>query len=46
MDKFEAPLSNAKIKRLLGFEEKHPWRKYFTLWDKKPVVRGEDGDVL
>ncbi|OOQ85158.1 hypothetical protein PEBR_27080 [Penicillium brasilianum] len=26
LGKFEAPLSNAKIKRMLGFEEKHPWR--------------------
>lgn len=45
MEKFEAPLSNAKIKRLLGFQEEHPWRKYFTLWDKKPVARGVNGDV-
>ena len=34
----EAPVSNAKIKRLLGFEEKHSWKKYFTRWEKKTVV--------
>ncbi|KAJ5699008.1 hypothetical protein N7462_001013 [Penicillium macrosclerotiorum] len=38
LEEFEAPLSNAKIKRLLGFREKHPWRKHFTLWEKKQVV--------
>lgn len=34
LEEFEAPLSNAKIKRLLGFREKHPWKKYFTKWRK------------
>lgn len=29
MDEFEAPMSNAKMKRLLGFKEEHPWQKYF-----------------
>ena len=38
MEEFEAPLSNAKIKRLLGFREKHPWQKYFRLWEKKQVA--------
>lgn len=27
----EAPMSNRKIKELLGFEEKHNWRKYYML---------------
>lgn len=45
LDKHEAPLSNAKIKRMLGFEEKHPWRKYFTLWDKKPAARQAQGSI-
>lgn len=26
----EAPMSNAKMKRLLGFEEEHPWQKSVT----------------
>lgn len=34
----EAPISNAKIKRLLGFREKHTWRKYFNLWEKRHVT--------
>lgn len=38
MEEFEAPLTNAKIKRLLGFQEKHKWRKYFNLWDKKREI--------
>lgn len=38
LDEFEAPMSNAKIKRLLGFKEMYPWRKYFTLWQKKQVT--------
>jgi UDP-glucose 4-epimerase len=24
----EAPLSNAKIRKVLGFREEHDWRKY------------------
>ncbi|KAJ5180095.1 Nascent polypeptide-associated complex subunit beta [Penicillium capsulatum] len=38
MEQFEAPLSNAKIKKMLGFREKHPWQKYFQLWEKKQVT--------
>lgn len=30
MGKMEAPMSNRKIKTLLGFTERHHWRKYFT----------------
>ncbi|KAJ6095348.1 hypothetical protein N7486_006094 [Penicillium sp. IBT 16267x] len=41
LEEFEAPLTNAKIKRLLGFQEKHNWRKYFTLWDKKRATAPE-----
>ncbi|KAJ6169017.1 Nascent polypeptide-associated complex NAC [Penicillium chrysogenum] len=37
MEEFEAPFSNAKIKKLLGFQEKHPWRKYFSNWEKKQI---------
>ena len=29
MGRFEAPLSNRKIKELLDFREEHPWRKYY-----------------
>lgn len=29
MGEFEAPVTNEKIKRLLGFREEHPWRRYF-----------------
>jgi nucleoside-diphosphate-sugar epimerase len=32
MGEFEAPVTNKKIKQLLGFKEEHDWRKYFTLW--------------
>jgi nucleoside-diphosphate-sugar epimerase len=28
MDEFEGPLSNRKIKHVLGFKEEHNWRKY------------------
>ncbi|KGO42057.1 NAD-dependent epimerase/dehydratase [Penicillium expansum] len=37
MEEFEAPFSNAKIKKLLGFQEKHPWHKYFSNWEKKQI---------
>lgn len=42
MSEFEAPLSNAKVRRMLGFREKHPWRKYFRLWDKRSKNMGVD----
>ncbi|GFF24452.1 hypothetical protein IFM46972_01045 [Aspergillus udagawae] len=29
MEEFEAPLTNSKIKSVLGFKEEHPWRNYF-----------------
>ncbi|CAG7946276.1 unnamed protein product [Penicillium olsonii] len=35
LEEFEAPFSNAKIKSMLGFEEQHPWKKYFSKWEKK-----------
>ena len=28
MDEFEAPISNRKIREVLGFREEHTWRKY------------------
>jgi hypothetical protein len=28
MGEFEGPLSNRKIREVLGFEEQHDWRKY------------------
>jgi nucleoside-diphosphate-sugar epimerase len=28
MDEFEGPLSNRKIREVLGFKEAHDWRKY------------------
>ena len=37
IEEFEAPFSNAKIKKLLGFQEKHPWHKYFRNWEKKQI---------
>jgi nucleoside-diphosphate-sugar epimerase len=30
MGEWEAPLSNKKIKDVLGFKEEHDWRKYYT----------------
>ncbi|CAI7650471.1 unnamed protein product [Penicillium glandicola] len=41
MGEFEAPFSNAKIKQLLGFQEKHPWHKYFSNWEKKQIEMEE-----
>ncbi|KAJ5969103.1 Nascent polypeptide-associated complex subunit beta [Penicillium viridicatum] len=41
MEEFEAPFSNAKIKKLLGFQEKHPWHKYFSSWEKKQIETEE-----
>ncbi|KAF2878416.1 UDP-glucose 4-epimerase [Massariosphaeria phaeospora] len=29
MDEWEAPLSNRKIREMLGFKENHNWRKYY-----------------
>ncbi|KAH8803303.1 hypothetical protein F5884DRAFT_805057 [Xylogone sp. PMI_703] len=29
---FEAPLSNRKIREMLGFKEEHPWWVYFSKW--------------
>ena len=29
-DKLEAPISTRKMRDLLGFEEEHDWRRYFT----------------
>lgn len=34
MGEYEAPMSNEKIKRVLGFKEDHHWHKYFTKWVK------------
>lgn len=31
MEEWEAPLSNRKIREVLGFEEEHDWRKYVTV---------------
>jgi nucleoside-diphosphate-sugar epimerase len=28
LEEFEAPLSNKKIRQVLGFKEQHNWRKY------------------
>jgi nucleoside-diphosphate-sugar epimerase len=30
MGEWEAPLSNRKIKEVLGFKEEHDWRQYYT----------------
>lgn len=29
MDEYEAPITNKKIKQMLGFKEEHPWKLYF-----------------
>jgi hypothetical protein len=29
MDEWEAPLSNKKIKDVLGFKDEHDWRQYY-----------------
>jgi hypothetical protein len=31
MEEFEAPLSNKKIRDVLGFKDVHNWRKYVTV---------------
>ncbi|GAD97247.1 hypothetical protein ATEG_08703 [Paecilomyces variotii No. 5] len=28
----EAPMTNKKLKTLLGFTEDHPWQRYYTMW--------------
>ncbi|KAK9343663.1 hypothetical protein V1522DRAFT_412661 [Lipomyces starkeyi] len=33
MDEWEAPLSNRKIRDVLGFKQDHDWRKYVSLQD-------------
>jgi UDP-glucose 4-epimerase len=30
MGEFEAPLSNRKIREVLGFKEAHDWRRYVS----------------
>lgn len=30
MDEFEAPVTNRKIRSLLGFKQQHDWKDYFT----------------
>jgi hypothetical protein len=30
MGEWEAPLSNRKIREVLGFKEEHNWRKYYN----------------
>ena len=32
MGEFEAPLSNRKIREVLGFKEAHDWRRYVGSW--------------
>ena len=32
MGEFEGPLSNRKIREVLGFKEEHDWRKYVRNW--------------
>ncbi|CAJ2504098.1 Uu.00g114920.m01.CDS01 [Anthostomella pinea] len=34
MGEWEAPLSNKKIRDVLGFKEEHDWRKYYTPGEK------------
>lgn len=29
MAEFEAPLSNRKVREVLGFRDEHDWRKYY-----------------
>lgn len=31
MGEFEAPLSNRKIREVLGFKDVHDWRRYVTV---------------
>ena len=31
MGEWEAPLSNRKVREVLGFRERHDWRRYVTL---------------
>ncbi|KAJ3547433.1 hypothetical protein NM208_g1519 [Fusarium decemcellulare] len=35
MDVDEAPMSNKKIREMLGFVEEHPWKSHFTNWRDK-----------
>ncbi|KAI8651671.1 Epimerase domain-containing protein [Fusarium keratoplasticum] len=40
LDTYEAPMSNKKIREMLGFVEEHPWKKYFTKW--RQVAANDD----
>ncbi|KAM5349696.1 hypothetical protein ACJ41O_006201 [Fusarium nematophilum] len=42
----EAPMSNKKIREMLGFVEEHPWRKYFTRWRDSPSRGARDGEQV
>ncbi|RSL50190.1 hypothetical protein CEP54_012054 [Fusarium duplospermum] len=41
LDTYEAPMSNKKIREMLGFAEEHPWRKYFTRGREVTDKQGE-----
>lgn len=41
LDISEAPMSNKKIREMLGFVEEHPWRKYFTRWREVMDKQGQ-----
>ncbi|KAE8858747.1 hypothetical protein PTNB73_08227 [Pyrenophora teres f. teres] len=38
MGEWEAPLSNRKIKEVLGFKEEHNWRKYYNPDQHNPMM--------
>ena len=42
MEEYEAPASNRKIKDMLGFQEEHDWRKYFTRYGKTAIPVGRE----
>ena len=45
MDEWEAPLSNWKIREVLGYKDIHGWRKYYSPEKKDVAVGGSKQEV-
>lgn len=42
MEDWEAPMTNRKIRQLLGFKEEHSWKKYFSRWRGSDSAHAND----
>jgi nucleoside-diphosphate-sugar epimerase len=45
MGEWEAPLSNRKIREVLGYNDVHDWRKYYSPEKKEVAVRGSKDEA-